>query len=189
MIPYIARQVMSWFAAIPIPHSASCYNSPLMKIQILDKYGYADALRKRALRTQIRLILKRLGLPAKTELSLTFVGDGEIRALNRDYRAIDRATDVLSFGQYEPEGIKGGALIAAIAILIDEDASDALALGDIVISIDTAARHAVKYGNTLDGEILKLIIHAALHLLGYDHKTKTDAEAMRAKEREIGGGC
>ncbi|NIS09445.1 MAG: rRNA maturation RNase YbeY, partial [Candidatus Dadabacteria bacterium] len=85
---------------------------------------------------------------------------------NKTYRNINRATDVLSFPQ---------------------DGPDFSILGDILISVDTAKRHADKYGNSLEYEIKKLLVHGILHLLGYDHKKKKETMIMREKEKELLG--
>lgn len=85
--------------------------------------------------------------PAAT---IAFVSDKNIRGLNRQFRGIDKATDVLSFP--------------------GEDADESN-LGDIAISVETAARQAKENGLTLDEEIAQLILHGLLHLCGYDHET------------------
>ncbi len=137
----------------------------MVKISISDETGGLEGAYKRRLRKIAGTVLKNLGLPSGTELSLSFTNDGIMRELNREWREIDRTTDVLSF----PQG--GGP--------------DFTLLGDIVISIDTAKRHSIKYGNTLHDEIKKLIVHGTLHLLGYDHKKKRDKEIMREKESRL----
>lgn len=136
-----------------------------MKISISDETGGLEAAYKKRLRKIAGAVLKHLGLPSGTELSLSFINDGRMRELNREWREIDRTTDVLSF----PQG--GGP--------------DFTLLGDIVISIDTAKRHSIKYENTLHDEIKKLIVHGTLHLLGYDHKKKREKELMREKESRL----
>src|SRR5690348_3037383 len=80
--------------------------------------------------------------------TIAFVSDTSIRQLNRQFRSIDKATDVLSFPAEEEEN-----------------------LGDIAISVQTAAAQAKENGLTFDGEIAQLILHGLLHLSGYDHET------------------
>lgn len=106
--------------------------------------------------------------PYVSEISATLVTDAEIRALNRRYRGIDKATDVLSFsiGDVNPD-------------------SGAVVLGDIVISAETAARQAELYGHGIERELAFLTVHGALHLLGYDHANKSDEEVMYAKQEQI----
>jgi probable rRNA maturation factor len=99
----------------------------------------------------IKCVEKMLDVIGKTDSSVTvaFVSDKKIRELNRQFRQIDKATDVLSF---------------------PGDSSDG-EMGDIAISIETAARQAKQSGLTLDGEIAQLLLHGLLHLSGYDHET------------------
>lgn len=82
--------------------------------------------------------------------TIAFVSDKTIRQLNRQFRNVDKATDVLSF---------------------PADDTDKLNLGDIAISVDTAARQAKENGLTFDEEVAQLILHGLLHLSGYDHET------------------
>jgi probable rRNA maturation factor len=133
-----------------------------MKISISDETGVLEGAYKTRLRKIAGTVLREMGLPSGTELSLSFINDAEMRELNRVWRKIDRATDVLSFPQ------DGGP--------------DYTILGDIVISIDTAERQSVRYGSTLHDELKKLIVHGVLHLLGYDHKKKREKEIMREIE-------
>ncbi len=112
-----------------------------------------------------RTVLEALGLGA-SELSLRLVRDAEIHALNRDYRGRDRATDVLSFSLREGEfGHVGGAI------------------GDVVISLDTAARQAHENGFTIGEEVERLLVHGILHLAGYDHEI-SPREERRMKRKE-----
>ena len=85
---------------------------------------------------------------SKSSATIAFVSDKRIRELNRQFRGVDKATDVLSF-----------------------PAEEKFNLGDIAVSVDTAAVQAKENGLTLDGEIAQLIVHGLLHLSGYDHET------------------
>lgn len=100
------------------------------------------------------------------ELSIVLCDDAFIRELNREWRGKDAATDVLSFGQDDP-----------------------VVLGDVVISVETAARQAP---GTLEEELRVLLVHGLCHLLGFDHENEQDAAEMREREGEmlagIGGG-
>lgn len=101
-------------------------------------------------------------------LELTFCGDEEIRELNRLYRSIDKATDVLSFP------------------MLEFDMPNVyVSLGSIVISVETARRQAVEYGHSLRRELCFLAVHSALHLLGYDHEDDKEREEMERMQREI----
>ena len=101
-------------------------------------------------------------------------GDDTLRALNRDYRATDAPTDVLSFAQSEGD-----------AFARPDDAPRHL--GDVVISIDTARRQADEHAIALHDEVGHLLVHGILHLLGYDHERAEDERVMRAREDAILG--
>ncbi len=103
-------------------------------------------------------------------LSATVADDDYVRALNRDYRGIDRPTDVLSFPMEEGEDIAA-----------EPDGF----LGDIVLSLPRAKAQAAEYGHSLLRELSFLTVHGALHLLGYDHMEEGEAAAMFAKQEAI----
>ncbi|HUI25734.1 MAG TPA: rRNA maturation RNase YbeY [Candidatus Kryptonia bacterium] len=104
------------------------------------------------------------------DLAISLVDDAEIRRLNRGYRGKDRPTDVLAFAMREGKRAPG----------------DEAVLGDVVISLDTAARQAANRGASLENEVTTLLIHGILHLLGYDHeRSPADARRMRHKERTV----
>ena len=106
------------------------------------------------------------GFEKNCEVSVTFTDDEGIRELNREYRDIDRPTDVLSFPMF--------------------DEGDEVVLGDIVISLERARLQAEEYGHSIEREISFLCVHSCLHLLGYDHETGEDDEKiMFEKQHEI----
>lgn len=135
-----------------------------MKTTILDENNFFDKDEKKNIRSTVLKTLKLLDQSKDSEICISFVDDETIRELNNSYRNINRATDVLSFPQ---------------------DGPDFSILGDIVISVDTAKRHAVRYENTYEFEINKLLVHGILHLLGYDHKKKRETIVMREKEKQL----
>jgi probable rRNA maturation factor len=109
---------------------------------------------------------------AASELSIALVDDARIRELNRHYRKKDKPTDVLAFALREGErGALGGAL------------------GDVVISIDTARRQARAHRRSLLDETTMLLAHGILHLVGYDHRTDREERIMNAKTRELEGAA
>ena len=121
----------------------------------------------------LNAVAKLHGLGEQEEVDITIVTDDEIHTLNRDYRNVDRATDVLSFALDEDGGepeLVGGPEVHL--------------LGDIIISAETAARQAEEFGHGLEREIVYLAVHGLLHLLGYDHMQEEDKVIMRAKEEE-----
>ena len=103
------------------------------------------------------------------EIGLLITDDDTIRQLNRDYRGINAPTDVLAFSMREGEDAEHYAEL----------------LGDLVISVPTAARQADERGHSTAYELAFLAVHGTLHLLGYDHMTDDEAESMEAREAEI----
>ena len=109
--------------------------------------------------------------PDRTEISVTFVDKAEIRRLNREYRHVDKVTDVLSFPQYDDLNV------------IPEEGE--IPVGDVVICIEKAEEQAEEFGTGKEREVIYLFIHSILHLLGYDHIEEEDRREMRAREEEI----
>lgn len=118
-------------------------------------------------------VLKKEGIADSCEISVTIVDNEVIKELNSQTRGIDRETDVLSF----PLGENGEYEV--------NYATDALLLGDIVISLPKALEQAQEYGHSAEREIAFLTVHSMLHLLGYDHIEEDDRVVMRAREEEI----
>lgn len=105
----------------------------------------------------------------EAQVSILFCEDAYIRRLNKEYREVDTPTDVLAFSMYEGRFPKVHPEI----------------LGDVVISLETASRQAKRFRHSLDEEIVLLVVHGILHLLGYDHLKKKNKELMRKKEKKI----
>lgn len=110
-------------------------------------------------------------LEENAEVSVTFVDDAEIHTLNRDYRGVDRPTDVLSFAMDEGEE--------------DFFGEEEHLLGDIVISLETVIRQGEEYGHGPVRELMYLSVHSLLHLLGYDHMEPEEKQEMRRAEEDI----
>ncbi|WP_117169190.1 rRNA maturation RNase YbeY [Paraliobacillus sediminis] len=121
---------------------------------------------------------KEEGVTQESELSINFVDNREIQIINRNYRQIDRPTDVISFALEE---MGEGELE-----IIGEDIP--LILGDIVISIDKAKEQAEEYNHGLERELGFLTLHGFLHLLGYDHMKEVDEKKMFARQEELLNG-
>jgi len=120
-------------------------------------------------RADARTLLRALQ-EDRAELAVSLVDDAEIHRLNHDYRGKDRPTDVLAFAMREGERIAG----------------DETVLGDVVISLETAARHAHRRRVSDADEVRALLIHGILHLLGYDHeRSPAEARRMKAMERRL----
>ena len=107
---------------------------------------------------------------AEGEICIELTNDEVIHQVNRDFRFVDRPTDVLSFPTSEGE-----------ELIAEPDGH----LGDIMISLETAQRQADQLGHSLEREVKFLAIHGTLHILGYDHMRPEDEQIMFSKQREI----
>jgi probable rRNA maturation factor len=117
-----------------------------------------------------------------TSISLTFVRDPAMRELNREHRGKDAPTDVLSFPLHPPEAFVRSGRTHALAR--GDDQAERM-LGDIVVSVDTAARQAAEYDAPLGREVERLLIHAVLHLAGHDHMEPGERALMEGEERRL----
>ena len=123
-------------------------------------------------------ILSELHCDEHCELSIALVDDQEIHRLNREYRGIDRSTDVLSFALQEAEE----------PVLVQSDSEivfHPVILGDVILSTETTQRQATEHGHTFERELYFLLIHGVLHLLGYDHLTDEEAQIMEHLEQQL----
>lgn len=127
----------------------------------LSMQGFRGALRAKRVRLVAERMLAALAL-SHCELSVLLCDDRTIHVLNRDYRQMDKPTDVLAFAMREA------------------GAPQSHLLGDIVISIDTATRQAADADRPVDDEIDMLLAHGLLHLLGFDHRDRTEERRMVA---------
>ena len=118
-------------------------------------------LDKERLLAEIKKVMSFLKI-SKQDLSITFCGDSLIQKLNKEYRHKDKPTDVLSFEMDEPK-----------------------LLGDIIISLPMARKNTKAFGTGLFEEVVFLIVHGILHLLGHDHYKKNEEKKMRDLERQI----
>ncbi len=107
----------------------------------------------------------------KASCSIIIVDNSYIHKLNKEYRGIDRVTDVISFALEDEKSM----------VIPDE----IRLLGDIYISLDKAKEQAKEYGHSLERELCFLAVHGLYHLLGYDHETKEEAEVMFKKQEEV----
>lgn len=104
------------------------------------------------------------------EISVLLCDDEYIHYLNREYRGVDRATDVLSFALNEGD---------------NEVPEEILLLGDVVISVNKVEEQANEYGHSWDRELAYLTVHGFLHILGYDHMVEEDKIRMREEEERV----
>ena len=116
-------------------------------------------------------------IDSKLIMTITFTTPEEIRKINKKYRKIDKATDVLSFPMFEKaeldEKIKNKDFLY-------EDV-----LGDVIISIDKVKEQAEEYGHSFERELSYMLVHGFYHLMGYDHIEEEDKKIMRPKEEKI----
>jgi probable rRNA maturation factor len=142
-----------------------------MELNIVNEYDFTFEYEQ-----QFKGLLKNAIEVTKREtnivLSCIFVDDKKIHEINRDYRNIDRATDVISF-----------ALLDDDTFLVPEE--EAIELGDIFISIDKCKRQAQEYDHSFERELCFLFVHGVLHLLGYDHMNEEDEKVMISLQKEI----
>ena len=137
-----------------------------MNVELRSEHPSGRAVARRV-RARVRAILSALGRPG-AGLSILLTTDGRIRTLNRRWRRVDHATDVLSFPADDPPG-------------------SGPHLGDLAISLDVAARRARRAGRTLGEEVDRYLVHGLLHLVGHDHHRPGEAREMARIEDELLG--
>lgn len=125
-----------------------------------------------------------MNFPDNLEVAIDFVSEKEIQRLNREFRNIDRVTDVLSFPSFQ--------LVAGEVLNENDEAVSAFILdnglihfGDMAICLKQCERQAKEYENSVKAEIKKLVIHSMLHLMGYDHIKDEDYVIMKEKEEKL----
>lgn len=120
--------------------------------------------------------LKAEGVAPPYEVSLGFTDSETVQRLNRDYRGVDEATDVLAFGMLPPEEGDSSFVLPPDGITH---------LGEVIVCYPRAVEQAQEQGHSVDKELALLIIHGILHLLGYDHEKPEEEAKMRAREKEL----
>jgi probable rRNA maturation factor len=131
-------------------------------------------------------VLADEGQTGTWEIGIRITNDQELHELNRQYRGVDRPTDVLSFGEYEdddddfivPDGVYDDDEFD------DPEADEAAYLGDLAISYERVLAQAQEYAHSSRRELCYLVAHGTLHLLGYDHETDEEREDMRQREEK-----
>jgi probable rRNA maturation factor len=133
--------------------------------------GWPEALDARA-EAAVRAALKgsKAKITGAAELSIVFTDDAEQQVLNRDWRGVDKPTNVLSFPQIEPFGPVAGLI------------------GDIILARETLVREAGEQGVSFEDHFTHLVVHGFLHLLGYDHIDDDEALVMESLETQILAG-
>jgi probable rRNA maturation factor len=140
--------------------------APLVDIQVQSPLWESEPAGEATVREAVAAAAKRV--PAEGELSVVLTDDAAIRTLNRDWRGFDKPTNVLSFPASSPK-IEGFPPL----------------LGDVIVAYETLAREASEQEKPVLHHLAHLVVHGYLHVLGYDHQTDSEAEAMEGLEREI----
>lgn len=129
---------------------------------------------KMLIRRAVNATLEYENVEEDCEVSITFCDDEKIRELNKKFRNIDKATDVLSFPLFDEDGLDG--FVPEMECM----------LGDIVISLERARAQAEEFGHSYEREAAFLAVHSVLHLLGYDHETGEEDELdMRRRQSDV----
>lgn len=136
-----------------------------MQISILNKQRKYPIKKEKLLQWTRRVLLFQK--MDKAEMGLVFVNNRQIRIYNRDYREKDQATDVLAFPMLEGVGADLHPMF----------------MGDVMISLEMVEKEACFYRRKMEDQLLILLIHGILHLLGYDHE-RSDGEAVKMQRRE-----
>ena len=168
-----------------------------MLVDIIDDQAYLAAGQEKLLHEVIEAAAKYLNLPEGIELDLSIVSNEEIQVLNRDYRGLDKPTDVLSFALTEVSS-EYDVDFAHLDLTDEAEETEDLEetefqdeeaipqhLGDIIISYPRAQEQAQDYGHSLDRELAFLAVHGFLHLNGYDHQTEEEAQEMFKIQEEV----
>ena len=137
-----------------------------MNVELRSEHPSGNALARRV-RARVRALLQALGRP-EAGLSILLTTDGRIRTLNRRWRSVDHATDVLSFPADDPPG-------------------SGPHLGDLAVSLDIASRRARRAGHSLGDEVDRYLVHGILHLVGHDHHRPGEAREMARLEDQLLG--
>ncbi|MBI2957366.1 MAG: rRNA maturation RNase YbeY [Chloroflexi bacterium] len=149
---------------------------PLYDIQIHVDDQYRDKVGEEWLSSIVETVLASEQVAVPAEVSLVITGQETIRGLNRDYRGLDEATDVLSFALKESRGRRRGFAVPPDGVT---------RLGEVIVSYPQATAQASERGSSVEQEIGLLVVHGILHLLGYDHMKAVQATVMEQKQTAI----
>src|SRR5579859_6689205 len=135
-------------------------------IEIQDEYGVTNFPVQRVM-AAIRYVLSRHEAASGSELTVVVTSNEQVRQMNAQYRGVDAVTDILSFpADPQPAEIEG----------------EAPYLGDLIIAYPYTAHQAQEAGHSLDDELVLLVIHGTLHLLGFDHDNEANQDEMWAEQ-------
>lgn len=135
-------------------------------------------------RKVVEAALDYVACPYEAEVNLLLTMNAEIQEMNRNFRQIDRATDVLSFPMVDYEKAGNFEFLEEADEYFHPESGE-LMLGDIVISKEKVLSQAEEYGHSIEREYAFLIAHSMLHLFGYDHMEEEERAVMEEKQEEI----
>ena len=143
---------------------------------------YKDIEEKKEYKEVVEKVLTRCFEEEKLEnsklyITVTLTNPENIRKINKEYRNIDRATDVLSFPMFEKDELEEK--------IRNNDFEHEDVLGDLIISIEKVREQAEEYGHSFERELSYMLVHGFYHLMGYDHIKEEDKKEMRPKEEKI----
>ncbi len=153
-----------------------------MKINNFVELVYKDVQENDEYEKLINIVVDKCFRVEKIEnlnlyISITLTTPTEIRKINKEFRNIDKETDVLSFPMFEKDEID------SMVELGKNDIPETI--GDIIISVDRVSEQAKEYGHSFERELAYMIVHGFYHVMGYDHMEEEDKVVMRAKEENI----
>jgi metalloprotein, YbeY family len=137
------------------------------------------------IKTVISKTLETENCPYETEVNVLLTGNEEIHEANKEFRGIDRPTDVLSFPMVDYDFPSDFSYVEENQESYINPETDELLLGDIMISVDKVYEQADEYGHSRKREFAFLIAHSMLHLLGYDHIDEAERKVMEVKQEAI----
>ncbi len=146
-------------------------------IEIKTKKVKLENNERNIIRKVVKQVLKNEKIIHDVDVNITLTTNEEIHIINKEYRDVDRPTDVLSFPMYERDEIH----------LLKEEKKDDIPeiLGDIIVSIPKVKEQAIEYGHSYERELAYLVTHGMLHLLGYDHMIEKEKKVMREHEEAV----
>lgn len=151
-----------------------------MMIELIDETEVVKPEYQDLVRDVVTFAADYLHYPENRECSISFVSSDRIQEINRDFRGIDKVTDVISFALDDDDDD-----FDTITSVLSHDETFVTSIGDIVISVDRAREQAADYGHSLERELGFLALHGFLHLNGYDHQTPEEEAEMFGLQREI----
>ncbi|WP_314078364.1 rRNA maturation RNase YbeY [uncultured Granulicatella sp.] len=151
-----------------------------MFIELIDETEVVKEEYQKLVEDVVSFASDYLHYPENRECCISFVSSERIREINRDFRNIDKVTDVISFAlDDEDEDMD------PIKNFMASDENFVTSIGDIIISVDRAKEQAEEYGHSLERELGFLALHGFLHLNGYDHQTEEEEKEMTGLQKEI----